>query len=246
MAVTELLYPLKNEKKQLELCLQQVVEDPIENRFGIAKINDQQQEKPFQFLLKRAVDIVGTCIGLLMIAPLLLVIAAAIKIETKGPVFFKQKRVGKHGKEFYMYKFRSMYLNAEERLNDLKRFNQTNDYMFKMLDDPRVTKVGKFIRKYSLDELPQLINVLKGEMTLVGFRPPLMDEVRKYKDWHYLRFSGMPGLTGPWQVSGRSSIKDFDIVVKLEHEYNKNWNILKDITILFKTIPIVIFGKDAA
>lgn len=233
-------------KESLEACYKQNIEDPQELLFNISKQNDGQKEKPFQFLIKRAVDIIGTSIGLLAISPILIAVIIAIKLESKGSILFKQKRIGRHGKEFYMYKFRSMYEDAEDRLEELLKYNETNGCMFKMANDPRITKVGKFIRKYSIDELPQLINVLKGEMTLVGFRPPLQKEVDKYKDWHFLRFAGLPGLTGPWQVSGRSSIKNFDIVVELEYSYNKDWNILKDIEILFKTIPVVIYGKDSA
>jgi len=233
-------------RKNLETCLEHEIENTQEILFNISKQDDQQKEKPIQFLIKRIIDILGTCFGLVIISPLLIAVAIAIKIESRGSVLFKQKRIGKHGKEFYMYKFRSMYEDAEDRFEGLIKHNQTNDYMFKMFDDPRITKVGKFIRKYSIDELPQLINVIKGEMTLVGFRPPIQNEVDKYKDWHYLRFAGTPGLTGPWQVSGRSSIKNFDIIVELEYRYNKNWNILKDIEILLKTIPVVIYGKDAA
>lgn len=145
-----------------------------------------------------------------------------------------------------MYKFRSMHIDAEERLDNLKKYNQTNELMFKMFNDPRVTRVGRFIRKYSLDEIPQLINVLLGEMSLVGFRPPLPSEVAQYKSWHYIRFAMLPGLTGPWQISGRSNIKKFDEVINLEFEYTKNWSLFHDFKILFKTVPIVLLGKDAA
>lgn len=207
---------------------------------------DESGQKPIQWFFKRLIEITGTIIGLMIIFPILAGIAIAIKIDSKGPVLFKQKRIGRHGKEFYIYKFRSMYLNAEERIEELKKYNQTNELMFKMFDDPRITKVGKFLRKYSLDEFPQLINVLKGEMSLVGFRPPLPSEVEKYQKWHYVRFAMMPGLSGPWQVSGRSRIKKFDDVINMEYEYYKNWSLLKDIKILFKTVPVVLFGKDAA
>ncbi len=236
----------KEIREKLENCLELEIENHQELLFNISRHNDGQKTKPVQFFIKRAVDIIGTCLGLIIIFPLLIAVAAAIKLESKGPVFFKQKRIGKYGKEFYMYKFRSMYEDAEDRLDDLMKHNQTNNCMFKMFDDPRITKVGKFIRRCSIDELPQLINVLRGEMTLVGFRPPLQDEVDKYKDWHYLRFAGIPGLTGPWQVNGRSSIKNFDVVVELEYNYNKNWNIFKDIKILCKTIPVVIYDKNTA
>lgn len=214
--------------------------------FQVAISFDNSEQKPIQHLIKRFIEIFGTLVGLAIISPIIIAIAAAIKLESEGPILFKQKRVGKHGKTFYMYKFRSMSNDAENCLEELKKYNQTNELMFKMFDDPRITTVGKFIRKYSLDELPQLLNVIKGEMSLVGFRPPLPSEVAQYKKWHYVRFAMMPGLTGPWQVSGRSNIKNFDDVIKLEYEYTKNWSLLKDIEILFKTIPVVIFGKDAA
>ena len=202
--------------------------------------------KPVQWKLKRIFDIFCVLLGSIIISPMLLVVAMAIKLDSRGPVLFKQKRVGYKGKEFYMYKFRSMKINAEEELKHLKDKNETCNIMFKLFDDPRVTRVGKFIRKYSIDELPQLINVLKGDMSLVGFRPPLTTEIEKYKDWHYLRFLSMPGLTGVWQVSGRSNIKDFNRVIEMELNYIKKWNFLLDIKLLFKTIPVVIFGKDTA
>lgn len=216
------------------------------NPFLLSSELDNSKDKPFQIFIKRFVELNGTFLGLILLSPILITIAVAIKLTSKGPVLFKQKRIGQHGKEFYMYKFRSMYLDAEERIEDLKKYNQTNELMFKMKNDPRITKVGKFLRKYSLDEFPQLFNVLKGEMSLVGFRPPLPAEVLQYNEWHYVRFAMMPGLTGPWQVNGHSKIKKFDEVINLEYEYAKNWSLIKDITILLKTIPIVLFGKDTA
>ena len=217
-----------------------------EDPFSVAYRLDISKDKPFQLFIKRFIEILGTLIGLVLISPILIAIIAAIKIDSKGPVLFKQKRIGQHGKEFYMYKFRSMRVDAEEKLEELKKYNETNELMFKMFDDPRITRVGKFLRKYSLDELPQLINVLKGEMSLVGFRPPLPSEVEQYQKWHYVRFAMMPGLTGPWQVSGRSKIKKFDEVINLEYDYSKDWSLLKDAEILFKTVPVVLLGKDAA
>jgi len=210
------------------------------------KIEDIYSEKYIQFCIKRLIDVLGTVIGGLFISPLLLLIAVLIKIDSPGPIFFKQKRIGRNGKEFYIYKFRTMHQDAEQRLQELLKYNETNDLMFKMKDDPRITRVGKFLRKYSLDEFGQLINVLKGEMSLVGFRPPIPREVENYKRWHHLRFKCMPGLTGPWQVNGRSSIQNFDRVVELEIGYSFNWSLLKDFEILFKTVPVVLFGKDAA
>ena len=231
--------------KFLENCYQKN-ETVKDTPFYVSANLDNSRTKPFQYFVKRFIEITGTIIGLIIILPLLLAVAVAIKLDSKGPVLFKQKRIGQHGKEFYIYKFRSMYIDAEQRLEELKKYNETNELMFKMFNDPRVTRVGKFIRKYSLDELPQLFNVLKGEMSLVGFRPPLPSEVAKYKSWHYVRFASMPGLTGPWQVGGRSKIKVFDEVINIEYEYTKNWSLKKDAEILLKTVPVVLFGKDAA
>jgi len=169
-----------------------------------------------------------------------------IKLDSKGPAFFKQERLGQFGKRFYMYKFRSMEQDAEEQLVLLKHQNETNEGMFKIYNDPRITNVGKFIRKYSIDELPQLLNVLKGEMSLVGFRPPLERELKSYKTWHYIRFASRPGLTGIWQTSGRSEIKDFDTVIEMDYRYANNWNLILDFKLLYKTIPVVLSGENAA
>jgi len=220
--------------------------ETISDPFWISKHYNFLNTKPIQWFLKRFLDIAGTTVGLFLIMPVFIVIAIAIKTESKGPVFFKQKRIGLNGNEFYMYKFRSMVVDAESRLDEIKHLNETNDGMFKLFNDPRVTNVGRFLRKYSLDELPQLLNVIRGEMSLVGPRPPIKKELKVYKNWHYIRFATLPGLTGMWQVSGRSRIKDFDNVVKLDYMYIDTWNFLLDIKILFKTLPIVILGKDSA
>ncbi|MCK7516057.1 MAG: sugar transferase [Desulfobacterales bacterium] len=196
--------------------------------------------------IKRYFDFFASVFGIVLISPMLIFIALAIKLESKGPVLFKQKRIGRYGKEFYIYKFRSMKCDAEDKIDAIRCFNETNDIMFKMKEDPRVTKVGKIIRKLSLDELPQLINVIKGEMSLVGPRPPLQREVDKYDKWHYLRFAMLPGLTGMWQVSGRYKIKDFNKVVELDCKYLSEWNLALDFILLLKTIPIVLSTKGAA
>ncbi len=218
------------------------IKNPYEISINLFHLN----HKTIQYALKRIIETMLTLIGLVIISPILFLVAAAIKFESRGSVFFKQKRIGQHGREFYICKFRSMHQDAEKRVEELKKHNQTNELMFKMFDDPRITKVGKFIRKYSIDELPQLFNVLKGEMSLVGFRPPLPSEVDQYKHSYYVRFAMMPGLTGPWQVNGRSNIKKFEEVVNLEYEYAKDWSLYKDFKILIQTVPIVLFGKDAA
>ncbi|MEI8388558.1 MAG: sugar transferase [bacterium] len=204
------------------------------------------ERKPFQWKMKRVMDVVLSSTAIILLAPLFLFLIVLIKLDSKGPAVFKQKRVGFNKKEFYMYKFRSMVVDAEEKFEQVKKHNQTNPIMFKAVNDPRLTKVGKFIRKYSLDELPQLFNIIRGEMSIVGTRPPLLRELQNYKDWHYVRFETIPGLTGMWQVSGRSDIKDFDAVVRLDYKYIKNWNILMDLQIILKTIPVVINGSGAA
>ena len=198
-----------------------------------------------QALLKRLMDIIGGIIGLLVTAFLTIFIAPAIKSESNGPVFFAQKRVGKNGRIFKMYKFRSMYIDAEERKKQLVEQNEMSGLMFKITDDPRITKVGKFLRKTSLDEFPQFWNILKGDMSLVGTRPPTLDEFEKYKNYHKRRLSITPGLTGMWQVSGRSDISDFEEVVKLDVQYIDEWSIGLDIKILLKTVGAVFHGSGA-
>ena len=188
---------------------------------------------------KRLIDTVLSLIAFIILSPLLLITALAVKISSPGPVLFKQQRLGLHGKVFTIYKFRSMYKDAEERKKELESQNEMNGFMFKMKDDPRITKVGKFIRKTSIDELPQFYNVLKGDMSLVGTRPPTVDEFRQYESHQKRRLSAKPGITGLWQVSGRNEIKDFEDVVKLDVQYIDNWSIGLDIKIILKTIKVV-------
>lgn len=196
-------------------------------------------------LIKRIMDIIGASCGILILSFLFLIISILIKIEDpKGSIFFSQIRVGLNGKEFKMYKFRSMVSNAEEKLADLLKYNQVSGAMFKMKDDPRITKVGKFIRKTSIDELPQLFNVLKGNMSLVGPRPPLPREVNEYTKYDSQRLLVTPGCTGLWQVSGRSNI-GFDGMVELDLIYIEKRSVFYDIKIIFKTI-ILLFGSNDA
>nr|WP_235603631.1 sugar transferase [Parageobacillus toebii] len=196
-------------------------------------------------IAKRIMDICGALIGLICLSWLFLIVALLIKLEDpKGPVFFKQVRVGKDGKEFYMYKFRSMVTNAEELLESLLHLNEVTGAMFKMKDDPRVTKVGKFIRKTSIDELPQLWNVLKGDMSLVGPRPPLPREVAQYTEYDKQRLLVTPGCTGLWQVSGRNDL-GFDEMVELDLKYIRERSLLYDIRIILKTIKIMIKPNSA-
>ena len=194
-------------------------------------------------LIKRLMDIVGGIVGLLITAVFTPFIAAAIKLDSKGPVFFSQIRIGKNGRRFKIYKFRSMYVDAEKRKQELMDKNERKGLMFKMEDDPRITKVGRFIRKTSMDELPQFYNVLKGDMSLVGTRPPTEDEFKQYSLYYRRRLCMTPGLTGMWQVSGRSDIEEFEEVVKLDLEYIDNWSLGLDIKILFKTIWVIFTGR---
>ncbi len=197
-------------------------------------------------IIKRIMDICGSLVGIILASPIMIITAIAIKIDSPGPVFFKQTRVGKNGRQFKMYKFRSMCDGADAMKKQLMNQNEVEGgAMFKMKSDPRVTRVGKFIRKTSIDELPQFFNILGGSMSLVGTRPPTLDEVELYDASQWRRISIKPGLTGMWQANGRSSITDFDEVVKLDTEYIDNWSIFLDISILVKTV-LSVFKKDGA
>ncbi|MDG6879464.1 UDP-N-acetylgalactosamine-undecaprenyl-phosphate N-acetylgalactosaminephosphotransferase [Clostridium perfringens] len=203
------------------------------------------QENRIYLFFKRLIDILGAGFGLIILSPLFLIVAIAIKFEdSKGSVLFSQKRVGQYGKEFNMYKFRSMVSNAEELKAKLMEQNEMSGPMFKMKHDPRITKVGKFIRKTSIDELPQLINILKGEMSLVGPRPSLPKEVAKFEPWMLERLEVKPGLTCYWQVMGRNDI-DFEDWMKLDIKYVHDRNLFLDIKLIFKTF-FVLFGDESA
>ena len=195
--------------------------------------------------IKRITDLIGSIIGSFISIILIAFVAIPLKKESPGPLIFKQPRVGKNGRIFNIYKIRSMYVDAEERKKALMEQNDMDGFMFKMEDDPRITRVGKFIRKYSIDEWPQFWNVLKGDMSLVGTRPPTIDEFEQYERHHKRRLSMKPGITGMWQVSGRSDIQNFEEVVKLDCEYIDNWSIWLDAKILIKTIGVVITHKGA-
>ena len=197
-------------------------------------------QSTWQLVMKRVMDICGAVVGLILCGIISIFLIPAIKLDSPGPAIFSQIRIGKNGRRFKFYKFRSMYIDAEERKKELMKNNEMDGLMFKMEDDPRITKVGKFIRKTSLDEFPQFWNVLIGDMSLVGTRPPTEDEFNKYNGHYKRRLMMTPGITGLWQVSGRSSITDFDEVVKLDLEYIDNWSLLGDIKILFKTVYSVI------
>ena len=194
---------------------------------------------------KRCIDIAGAAAGLLVLLVVFIIIGLLIKLEDpKGSVFFSQKRVGKNGKEFNMYKFRSMVSDAEAKLAELLEQNEATGAMFKMKNDPRVTKIGRFIRKTSIDELPQLINVLKGDMSLVGPRPPLVREVNEYTEYQMQRLLVTPGCTGLWQVSGRSNV-GFEEMVELDLSYITTRSLTADIKIIFRTIFMLFGSKNA-
>lgn len=205
----------------------------------------QRRKRVLYEATKRCIDILCSLAGLIILSPILLIISILIKFESKGPVVFCQIRVGKDGKLFKMYKFRSMVQNAEELQKKLKDKNEMSGPMFKIKNDPRITKVGKFIRKTSIDELPQLINVLKGEMSLVGPRPSLPIEVEQFDVWMYERLKVKPGLTCYWQVSGRNNI-DFEDWMKLDIKYVNERNLLIDIKLIFKTVFVLFGDKNAA
>ena len=196
-----------------------------------------------QLFLKRLLDLFGSVFGLGMLLLVFPFIALAIKLESPGPIFFSQERVGEGGRVFRCWKFRSMYIDAESRKAELLAFNEMNGAIFKIKNDPRVTRVGRFLRRTSLDEFPQFWNVLKGEMSLVGTRPPTPDEVAQYENWHRRRISIKPGITGNWQVSGRNVIDDFDQIVKLDLQYIDTWSLWLDLKLLARTFWVVLAGR---
>jgi len=201
--------------------------------------------QPLQLSMKRLFDIVISGTALWLLLPLLLVVIALIKLTSRGPVFFRQVRVGLHGREFGMLKFRSMVINAEALKETLAKVNEQTGPVFKMRNDPRVTSIGRFIRKYSIDELPQLVNVLRGDMSIVGPRPPVPKEVAQYDAWQRRRLSVRPGLTCIWQVSGRNQIS-FEDWMYLDMQYIDHWSLARDFNLIFRTVPIVITGRGAS
>ncbi len=197
----------------------------------------------FPLYLKRVIDVILSGLLLIILAPLFILISIAVKLTSSGPVFFKQRRMGLNGRIFSMYKFRSMYKDAEQKLAELADKNEMQGPVFKLKNDPRVTTFGKFLRKTSLDELPQLWNVFRGDMSLVGPRPPLPGEVSMYDRKSRRRLSMRPGMTCTWQVSGRNEISEFSDWVKMDLAYIDNWSLWRDIVLLIRTIPVVIFAK---
>lgn len=198
----------------------------------------------FNRALKRATDVLIAGLAMTLISPLWAIVALAIKLDSRGPILFQQERIGLHGKPFTVLKFRSMYVDAEEQLEKLRERNEAAGPLFKIRDDPRRTRVGRFIRRTSIDELPQFINVLRGEMSMVGPRPGLASEVAQYQEWQLKRLAVVPGLTGLWQVSGRSELT-FDEMVMLDIYYAENWTLGMDLRIMLRTVPQLIFGDGA-
>ncbi|OCT10698.1 multidrug MFS transporter [Paenibacillus pectinilyticus] len=216
-----------------------------EKYYASRKVKAVYQEKTSYVVVKRVVDFLGALVGIVLCLPVFLILAVLIKLEDrKGAVFFYQLRVGKDEKQFKMFKFRSMVSNAEELLADLLEKNEIEGHMFKLKEDPRITRMGKFIRKTSMDELPQLWNVLKGEMSLVGPRPPLVREVEQYSDYHKQRLHVVPGCTGLWQISGRNNVS-FEKMVELDLQYIKSRSIMTDLKIILKTSKVLLGSKDA-
>ncbi len=208
-------------------------------------LKEQMKHREVYEFIKRALDIICSLIGLIVLMPILVIVAILIRIESKGSIIFSQDRVGKNGIVFKMYKFRSMVGNAEELKEKLASENERTGPMFKIKNDPRITKVGRFIRKTSIDELPQLVNILKGEMTIVGPRPSLPDEVKSFEVWMLKRLSVKPGLTCYWQVSGRNNI-EFNEWMELDIKYVKERNLLIDVKLIFKTFFVLFGDKNAS
>jgi len=219
------------------------IEPFVDDWYGLPVISFHPTDKKLvRLLMKTYVETIFSFILLVIFSPLLLVISFWIKLDSKGPVLFGQTRIGYHGRRFELYKFRTMHQDAEGRLEELTHLNEQSGPAFKMENDPRITRAGKFLRRFSLDECPQWLNVLIGDMNLVGPRPPLPSEVIKYKPEWRSRLNMKPGITGLWQVSGRNELREFEDWVKLDLKYIDDWSLWMDIKIIFKTIPVMLFG----
>ncbi len=251
---------IKNLQKYVDICIEmgitcRIVIDTFRRRKAFSFVSSvgtypvstfhTVTMNSFERLIKRVFDICFSVVIIILTSPIMLITAIAIKLDSKGPVIFKQVRVGKNGRHFKIWKFRSMYQNADEMKSELMDYNTVKDgMMFKMKDDPRVTRVGKFIRKTSIDELPQFFNVLAGSMSVVGTRPPTIDEVSKYTAKQWRRISIKPGITGMWQTNGRNSITNFNEVVELDTRYIDEWSLWLDVKIMLKTVIEVFRHKN--
>lgn len=226
----------------------------VDERFGYGTVEERARRDAerdsivrgrfYRRYVKRPVDVLASLLGLVLLSPLFAILAIAIKLDSPGPVFFKQKRVGQSGREFWFYKFRSMVQDAEAQKSKLMHLNELEGPVFKISDDPRVTAIGRFLRRTSIDELPQLINVLRGDMSLVGPRPPLPNEVEKYEGWQRQRLDVVPGITCLWQISGRNHI-GFTEWMRLDIEYIRKQSLTLDVKILARTLPAVVSRKGA-
>lgn len=262
--VDEVFLDLKDEEKQMEKLADVFINMGLTVHMNLMPYDFKMEERrvhsfgkymvmtssmkfasPWQILAKRMLDICGALVGLIFTGIAIVIFGPIIKKQSPGPILFSQKRVGRNGRIFNIYKIRTMYPDAEERKKELMEKNKMSGLMFKMDDDPRIFPIGHFLRKTSIDELPQFWNVLVGDMSLVGTRPPTLDEYEQYELGHRKRLAMKPGLTGMWQVSGRSDITDFDEVVALDAKYIEQWDIALDIKILFKTVVIVLAGNGA-
>lgn len=213
---------------------------------GIPVISlDTAPRQEWKLAVKRLMDIAGSAACIAALSPVFLVVAGLVKLTSPGPVLFRQTRIGLHGRRFTFYKFRSMTADAEQRRSEVQALNEMSGPVFKAANDPRITPLGKYLRRWSLDELPQLFNVFKGDMSLVGPRPPLPSEVEQYEHWQSRRLSVKPGITGYWQVKGRNEIRDFEEWARLDLEYIDRWSLGFDVEILLKTIPAVVSGAGA-
>lgn len=223
------------------------IENRMVERFGSFTVMSMGTKfaSDWQLMAKRLMDVAGALIGLVLTGIIFLMFAPIIYNQSPGPVFFSQERVGRNGRTFKLYKFRSMYPDAEQRKRDLMEENKMSGLMFKMDDDPRIIPIGKFMRKRSLDEFPQFWNVLRGDMSLVGTRPPTVDEYEQYELHHKMRLAAKPGITGMWQVSGRSNIVDFEEIVALDAKYISEWDLGLDVKILWKTLKVLAEGEGA-
>jgi lipopolysaccharide/colanic/teichoic acid biosynthesis glycosyltransferase len=202
------------------------------------------EARPWQLAVKRTIDVTVSILGLALLLPLLVLTVFALAVSSRGPILFRQQRVGRGGKTFTLYKFRSMYRDAHYVKPQLIDMNEVDGPVFKIREDPRITPVGRVLRRFSIDELPQLLNVIKGDMSLVGPRPPLPEECQHYGELERQRLAVSPGITGIWQVSGRSLI-DFDTWIRMDLEYIRTWSLRGDLRILLRTIPAVLSGKGA-
>jgi exopolysaccharide biosynthesis polyprenyl glycosylphosphotransferase len=257
---TDMLYVVPQVQEMIEVCAEQGIRTTIAaDLFSVGLVKSKMSyfgsmplihfETPpgdrWELSLKRLLDVIISGILLLFCLPIFLVIALILRITSPGPIFFVQRRVGQNGRYFDLYKFRSMVMNAEEQLDELREQNEMEGPVFKMKNDPRITRFGAFLRRFSLDELPQLWNVFRGDMSLVGPRPPVPGEVNLYERRDRRRLSMRPGITCTWQVSGRNTITDFEDWVKLDLEYIDNWSLQRDFVLLLQTIPAVLTGEGA-